>query len=371
MLQEIGYQLRVIWACARKDVRSSLTDRLFTVLGLFVPANVLVLMSLFVLAGSNAATAVVMQDSGPYAQAFYQAMSQAHSFRLQTASAAEAERLIAAGQIVAVVTIPPDFDLRIQQSQPVQVGVEINNLNTDFTNDIRRAIPLSITSFYARAFPNLVSVTPHETDLYPQDTDYIPYLAVSILVIALMMGGLMQAGIASAREWENETIKELLLSPASRIAIMLGKMLGSFLVGLGSTVIVLVVLILFLGVVPDHWLEMIGITFLTLLIFNAFGTLLGTLIRQRMPVIALTMGISLPLFFISGAFGPISFTTPLLQAIAKIFPVYYQIVVLQHAFHSFLLNTYGTAGNVLILVGFAAGIMLLMTLVLRRSTVSH
>ena len=29
---------------------------------------------------------------------------------------------MAAGQIVAVVTIPPDFDDRIRQDQPVQVG---------------------------------------------------------------------------------------------------------------------------------------------------------------------------------------------------------------------------------------------------------
>jgi hypothetical protein len=56
---------------------------------------------------------------------------------------------------VAVVTIPADFDTKVQQNQPVQIGVKINNLNTDFTNDIRRAIPLSITSFYAKAFPNL------------------------------------------------------------------------------------------------------------------------------------------------------------------------------------------------------------------------
>lgn len=371
MTQGIAYQLRVIWACARKDFRVALTDRLFTILGLFVPANVLILMSLFVLAGSKAPTAVVMQDRGPYAQAFYQAMGQAHSFSLRITSAAQATRLMAAGQVVAVVTIPPDFDVSIQQDQPVQVGVQINNLNTDFTNDIRRAIPLSITSFYAKAFPNLVSVTTHETDLYPHDTDYIPYLAVSILVIALMMGGTLQAGMASAREWENDTIKELLLSPASRLAIMLGKMLGALLVGLGSTGIVLVVLILFMGVVPDHWLEVAGFTILSLLIFNILGTLLGTLIRQRMPVIALTMGISLPLFFISGAFGPISFTTPLLQGIAKIFPVYYQIVVMQHAFHSFSLNTYGLAENLFILVGFAAGLILLVTLVLRRSTVSH
>ena len=369
--QGIPYQLRVMWACARKDFRVALTDRLFTILGLFVPANVLILMSLFVLAGSKAPTAVVMQDSGPYAQAFFQAMSQAHSFSLRVSPAAEASRLMAAGQIVAVVTVPPDFDARIRQDQPVQVGVEINNLNTDFTNDIRRAIPLSITSFYAKAFPDRVTVTTQETDLYPHDTDYIPYLAVSILVIALMMGGTLQAGMASAREWENETFKELLLSPASRLAIMLGKMLGALLVGLGSTVIVLVVLVLFLGVVPDHWLEVGGFTFLTLLIFNSLGTLLGTLIKQRMPVIALTMGISLPLFFLSGAFGPISFTTPVLQTIAKIFPVYYQIVVMQHAFHSFSLNTYGLAGNLFILGGFAVVLILLVTLVLQRSSVSH
>ncbi len=175
MLGEMAYQMRVLWACARKDFRMALADRLFTILGLFVPANVLILMSLFVLAGSNAPTAVVMQDSGPYALAFYQAMSQAHSFRLQITSAAEAERLMAAGQVVAVVTVPPDFDTRIQQAQPVQVGVEINNLNTDFTNDIRRAIPLSITTFYSKAFPNLVSVTARR----PTCTRTIPFTSLT------------------------------------------------------------------------------------------------------------------------------------------------------------------------------------------------
>jgi ABC-2 type transport system permease protein len=367
----MGYQLRVVWACAKKDFRAALTDRLFTVLSLFVPVNVLILMSLFVLAGSNAPTAVVMEDQGPYAQAFYQAMSQAHSFRLQISSATEAEQLITSGQIVAAVTIPADFDAKIQQNQPVQVVVKINNLNTDFTNDIRRAIPLSITSFYAKAFPNLVNVNVQEHDLYAQDTDYIPYLGVSILVIALMMGGLLQSGTAAAKEWENQTIKELLLSPASRWAIMIGKMLGAFLISLGSTVIVLVVLILVLGVRPVNWGEVVGFTLLSLVIFTTVGTLLGTLIKIRQPVIALSMGTALPLFFLSGAFSPISFTTPPLQVIARIFPVYYQIVVLQHAFHGFALNTYSLAGNTLILVGYALALIILVTVALQRVTVSH
>jgi ABC-type multidrug transport system permease subunit len=371
MFQEIAYQLRVVWACAKKDFRMALTDRLFTILSLFVPVNVLILMSLFVLAGSNAPTAVVMEDQGPYAQAFYQAMSQAHSFRLQQVTAADAERLITAGQIVAVVTIPADFDAKVQQNQPVQVDVKINNLNTDFTNDIRRAIPLSITSFYAKAFPNLVSVSVQEHDLYAQDTGYVPYLGVSILVIALMMGGLLQSGTAAAKEGENQTIKELLLSPASRWAITVGKMLGSFVVSLGSTVIVLLVLIVFVGVVPINWAEMFGFTLLSLVIFNTVGTLLGTVLKIRQPVIALSMGISLPLFFLSGAFAPISFTTPLLQVIARIFPVYYQIVVLQHAFHGFALNTLSLGGNTLILVGYALVLIILVTVALQRTSVSH
>jgi ABC-type transport system involved in multi-copper enzyme maturation permease subunit len=298
-------------------------------------------------------------------------MSQAHSFRLQKNSAAEAERLITAGQIVAVVTIPADFDAKVQQDQPVQVGVKINNLNTDFTNDIRRAIPLSITSFYAKVFPNLVSVSVQEKDLYTHDTGYVPYLGVSILVIALMMGGLLQSGTAAAKEWENQTIKELLLSPASRWAITEGKMLGSFIVSLGSTVIVLLVLIVFVGVVPINWGEMFGFTLLSLVIFNTAGTLLGTVIKIRQPVIALSMGISLPLFFISGAFAPISFTTPLLQVIARIFPIYYQIVVLQHAFHGFALNTLSLGGNTLILIGYALVLIILVTVALQRTTVSH
>jgi ABC-2 type transport system permease protein len=179
-MQNLTYSLRVVWACMKKDIRSTLTERTLIILGSVVPLNFLILLSLLVISGGYAPTAVVMQDTGPYAQQFYDAMNNAHSFLLRTASVAEADQLIQTGRIVAVVTIPPDFDLRVQQNQPVQVNVDINNLNTDFTNDIRRAVPLSITSFYAKAFPKVVTVVPREQDVYPQDTDYIPYLSVSI-----------------------------------------------------------------------------------------------------------------------------------------------------------------------------------------------
>ncbi|QBD81727.1 ABC transporter permease [Ktedonosporobacter rubrisoli] len=371
MGQHLSYHLRVIGACMKKDLKSALGERLFTILSVLVPVNFLILMSLFVLAGSNAPTAVVMQDRGTYAQQLYTAMSHAHSFRLQQADAQQAQQMLVDGQIVAIVTIPPDFDARVQQQQAVQVDVQINNLNTDFTDDIRRAVPLSITTFYAKAFPNIVTITAHEHDMYAQDTDYIPYLMVSILALGLIIGGILQAGIAVAREWEKETIKELLLSPASRSAVIIGKMLASLLLGLISVAAILVVMVLIVGIYPVHWDEVLGFTLLCLIPFIAAGIVLGALLKHRLPVMALSIGISIPLFFVSGAFGPISFSTQAIQVLARIFPLYYAIVLEQHAFHNFVLSPYGPAFNALVLLGYAIVLILLAVLVLRRSTVAH
>ena len=373
-MAHVTYDLRVIWACMKKEIQSALTQRIGTMIGVILPVNFLILMSLFAISGGQAPTAVVMQGRGSYARAFYDAMAHAHSFRLQTASAQEAQGLLQTGKIVAVVTIPADFDARVRQNQSVQMDVQINNLNTDFTNDIRRAVPLSITSFYGKAFPHLVTVTMKEHDLHAQDTDYLPYLTVSILVVALLVGGLLQAGVPAAAEWERATIKELLLSPASRFAIMVGKMAGALVMSLASVVVILAILVLLYGVWPLHWGEVIGGTLLTIVIFIAAGTLLGTLVKRIQAFVALAIGSSIPLFFISGAFGPLSFygrgNGVVLTALAKSFPMSYAIVLQQHAFHGFETNTYGLGTNILILCGYALGLILLATLVLRRSTVA-
>ncbi|MEO7020891.1 MAG: ABC transporter permease [Ktedonobacteraceae bacterium] len=366
-----GYTLRVVLACMKKDIKSALSERLFLMLGIIVPVNFLILMSLFVLAGNHAPTAVVMYDRGPLAQQLYSVMDHAQSFRLQQADAQSAQNMLNSGQIVAVVTIPADFDQRVQQKQPVQIQVDINNLNTDFTNDIRRAVPLSITSFYAQAYPNLVNIVANEHDQFPLDTDYIPYVMVSLLPLAFAIGGILQAGTSSAREWEKETIKELLLSPASREAMLLGKLLAALLLSLVSVAAIFLIIVFIVHVPPQSWPEAIGYTVFCLVLFLGAGLLLGTLLKQRLPVLILGIGITLPLFFVSGPFGPISFGTPAIQFLAKLCPLYYAIVLEQHAFHGFVLNTYGLGGNTLILGLYTLALFVLAVIAMRRSTVAH
>src|SRR5260370_12881892 len=102
-----------------------------------------------------------------------------------------------------------------------------------------------------------------------------------------MVGGMVQAGRAAAVEWEKETMKELLLSPASRLAILLGKMLAAFLIGLAGAAVVLAIVIAVMGIWPVHWGELIGFTVLVLPLFNAWRTLLGTWFNRRTPLATL------------------------------------------------------------------------------------
>lgn len=370
-MNSLGYTLRVIRAVALKDISSSLTERVFMILSVIIPLNFLILFLLFVLSGGQAPTAVVLQDNGPYAQQFVQAMEKANSFIIQQTTADNAQKLMNAGQIVAIVTVPASFDNDLSAWKLINLPVEINNLDVDFTNDIRRAVPLAITSFYAQAFPNQVVIQAHEVDVHAHDTGYVPYLAVSILVVGLMIGGLLQAGTNSAREYEKNTIKELLLSPASRWAIETGKVLGAFMLNLLAGVVVLFVVVVILGIWPDHWLALIGLGLLEVIIFVSLGTLIGLLLKKRQAVIPLSLSLFLPIFFISGAFGPVNWGNGVVGFIAHLTPVYYAIGAFQYAFHDFDTTSLGNGTLVLILCGFAVAAIILSAVVLRRQKVAH
>lgn len=364
--------LDVVWECMRKDIASALSERVALFQMIILPLNYNVLLILFALAGSAAPTAVVMQDQGRYAQQFYSAMNASSSFRLQVVgSEATANSMLLQGEIVAVVTIPADFDQKVSLGQPVQVGLFTNNLNTDFTDDVNRGLRLAVTTFYQQAFPGKVSIVAQVHEAYSHETGYIPYLSVAVVVIGLLVGGLLQAGNAAARDWELSTIKELLLSPAPRSAIVLGKMLGAGAVSLLSALFVVLFLVLVIHVWPAYWGGFLGTILLMSAVSVAAGTVLGNLLKQRQTVTLLTRGSSVPLFLLSGVFNPITYSTLGVVILARVFPIHYGIALIQLAALGFRTNTLSAVGNVLVLAGFLLFFIAISSVVLRRSHLAH
>jgi ABC-type multidrug transport system permease subunit len=364
-----AHALRTARAIATKDIQVALRDRLPTILGLVVPINFLLLFILFALSGGQAPVVVVMSDHGPLAQKLLAALQGSHSFQIRQAGAGTADQLLHEGKIVAVITIPATFDADLAAGRRVELPVAVNNLSVDFTNDIRRAVPLSITSFYADAFPDQVVVRAQEIDVQSHDTGYVPYLAVSIVVVGILISGLLQGSMGAAREFEAGTMKELMLAPAPRWAIALGKLLAALALNLAASLIVLAIVVLLLRVVPDHPVELLGFGIVLLLACSAIGALAGTLLKRRQAAVPFAMATSLPLFFISGPFGPPEWLGAASAFLAALSPLTVGIALFQHAFHGYSTYPAGLSVEVAVLVGFALAAVALNALALNRMEV--
>jgi ABC-type multidrug transport system permease subunit len=359
--------LRVAVACAIKAVRSSLTERSVLVQSVTLPVNYLIMMSLFALAGSHAPTAVVMLDHGHYAQQFVAAMREAGSFRITMLSQAQAAARMRQGTLVSTVTIPASFGRAVAHGQAVHVQCQINGIDEDLTADTQRGMRLALTTFYAHAMPGTIPVTASEHNEYSAPAGYILFLALSITVIAFMVSGLLQAGNAAARDWERGTVKEILLAPAPRSAVLAGQMAGAYIAALPAAVIVLGVVTAVNGAWPANPGLVIGAALLTLAVFVAAGTALGTAVKDRSVLAILVRGVPVPLFFLSGVFGALTFQTPAVQAIGASQPVHYAIVLEQMAFRGYGTGTLPLGADAAVLGGYLAVFAVLAAAALRFS----
>ena len=318
--------VRAVWTICKKDIRVWLRQ----------PANVAItvlpaLALLFIDALSAGAVglspvALVTLDHGIKGQQMAQVIHQADLFRVSDATPAQARALYQNLDVVAILTIPANFTRAIEAHQPTHIEVQINNLNADFTNDIRRAVPDAITQLYQQqGGESPIKVTLQEQNLRSQDIQLFQYSAMPLLVLLLVISGLVSSSLSAAGEWETRTIKELLLSPTSSGAIITGKVLTGFATTMTLGVLVLGVGDLLGWVQPEgvYWLSVLLILALVALFSAGLGVALGALLQRIQPVSSAAIVIALYLFFLTGGTAVLAFDPAWLQTIATFVPLYY------------------------------------------------
>lgn len=322
---------RATWAIARKDFSVWLRQPP-VIAATVMPA--VVFMAIIVISAAAVGRnpiALVVLDSSPPARQFARVVESSDAFLARPASPIEAERLLANLDVAAVVTIPADFSANLAAHRPDPVTIKINNLNLDFTNDLRRSLPAAIDRYYAQQAGNPVSVSVVEADLRTQDVDLVQFEIVPNLVLLLTLAGVVNCGLATAREFEDLTIKELLLAPISRSTVIAGKLLAGWLTTLLLSLIVLVVGALTGELRPagSYWLLALAVIALFGLASAGVGAALGAALRRYTPVIGLGINIAIYLFFLSGGIGVAAFLPSWVQAIARFTPTYYAVHALQ------------------------------------------
>ncbi|MFL5663602.1 MAG: ABC transporter permease [Ktedonobacteraceae bacterium] len=315
-----------VWTIFRKDVRVWSRHPSNILITFLPPLALLLVGALGSAAVGHSPVALVRLDNGPDGARMVQIFHNADVFRIQDVDAMQAQVLLKNLDVVAVITIPPDFTQRVRAHESSPIDVTINNLNLDFTNDIRRSVPDVITQFYAsQGRASLIGVSLREHDLRDRDIELFEYSVLPTIVFLLTISGLVTGGLTTAREWESQTVKELLLSPAMRGAIIIGKVLASF-----ATTFCFGVLVICLGyaagwVRPEgvYWLSALLVIALLSLLSSGVGIAVGVMIQRVQPLSPIAVNIGMYLFFLAGGVGVLAFEPVVLQNIAAFIPLTY------------------------------------------------
>src|SRR2546421_3203903 len=252
---------RSVWALLRKDLAIWIRQPASAAATVVPPLAFLLVEVLGAAAVGHSPVALVTLDHSQKGIQMQQIFHQADVFRITDATPQQAQAMLNTIDVVAVITIPADFTQRVEAHQTSPVIVKVNNLNLDFTNDIRRSVPDAITQFYqAQGSQSPIKISLHEQDLRARDVELFQYDVLPTIVLLVTISGLVTSGLSAAREWETRTVKELLLSPSTHAAIITGKVLAGFVISFA-----LGLLVLSLGYVVG-WTQPVGIYWLSALL---------------------------------------------------------------------------------------------------------
>jgi ABC-type multidrug transport system permease subunit len=359
-------ELNAIWSIIRKDIGVWLRQPV-AIAATLMPSLAFILVIYFsALAVGRNQIALVVEDNGPYAQQLVQVIQNEDAFiTTQVSSTYQAEQMLQNLQVEAIISIPANFDAAYTSHQADPVNIKINNLNLDFTNDLRRSLPAAINDFYAQQPNSPIDIQVQETDLRQQDVGLIQFELIPILVLLLTIAGVINSGLATAREWEDNTIKGLLLAPISRTSLLLGKLLAGWLT---TMVIGLVVLVLgtitgFIAPQGFYWLPTILMIAIIALANAGLGVALGAVLQRFQAVTAVGVPLSLYLFFLSGGISVAAFLPDWVQTIAHFVPTYYGVHSLQM---SIFYNSTDQFGRDLLIMGVTTVVALALGVIALR-----
>jgi len=276
--------------------------------------------------------ALVTTSNDRFTRAMVSALQVTGYYRFDhvVASAAEAELLMARGVVSFVVTIPADFDRRVERQDHPQILIEadatdpavasgaISTLGTVASQALLREQGMEAVT--AQETANALEVVVHRR--YNPEAISQYNIVPGLLGVILQMTMVMMTSMALTRETERGTMENLLAMPASPVEIMLGKILPYLVVGAVQVAVVLAASKLLFGV---PFVGSLALLLSAVLIFVLSLVLLGytisTFSRTQMQAMQLTFFFFLPSIMLSGFMFPYRGMPDWAQTLGEIFPL--------------------------------------------------
>ena len=185
---------------------------------------------------------------------------------------------------------------------------------------------------------------------------YLDFMAPGVLAQSALFIAIFY-GVAAIWERDVGVLHKLLVTPASRTAIVVGKALSAGGRALSQAVIVYV-LALFLGIRLDpHPLHIFGVLVVIVIgaaLFATLSLIIACIVKTRERVMGMGQLLTMPLFFASNAIYPISLMPGWLRVVSSVNPLTYEVDALRALMVRAGTSAYGIGIDVAILIASAA-----------------
>ena len=322
-----------------KELQALLRDRQSRMI-LIMP--VLLQLALFPFAATlevtNNTLAVFNEDNGKESIELFQRFSQAKAFSelIPLYSEAEVRKVLDDQRALIVIRFPADFSRKVAAGRPVSIQALLDGRRSNSGQIALGYVQQILQGYTEERLTNQNRVARSSLIVRNQfnpNLDYVRHIVPSLVAIITTISTLIVTALSVAREREQGTFDQLLVSPLTPGMIMVGKTVPAMLVAMVQATIILLagIFIYQIPFVGSFALLYISMVFY-ILALAGFGLLISSICFTQQQAFLGVFSFVMPTILLSGFVSPVENMPIWLQYLDWLNPLRHFIVIVKGVF---------------------------------------
>jgi ABC-2 type transport system permease protein len=228
------------------------------------------------------------------------------------------------------LVIPTDFSKKLGQQSPVSVALIADGSNAN-SAAIAMGYAAIITSQFNQTLAGRTApLSIRQKMLYNPEAESVYYMVPGIVAVLVTMVTVMLTSMAIVREREVGTLEQLMVTPITTPAFILGKTIPFAILGYLEMSIALAAGIIWFHIpFVGSWLLLYGLVFVFLFTTLGVGMFISTLCQTQQQAMFFAWFFSIFAIMTSGFFAPIENMPQAMQYITYLNPLRYFMVIVR------------------------------------------
>jgi len=315
------------YAVFRKELTQMMRDRATVFFALLIPVFELILFGVIDMNAKNIPTVVFDQSRSQESRRLIEQLEATGYLRVidHVYSRQQLQQAIVSGRSSVAIEIPPDYARNLTAGRQADVLILIDGSDSSIATQALSAANGVVLQESIKRIIEVSGIQPpieaHPIMMFNPDMRSANLLIPGLIAILLTFSGTILSAFAIVKERERGTLEQLMVTPVSPLAVVLGKILPYLGLAYVELIIVLVLMrVMFRVPIHGSVTLLLILSSVYVLALLSFGLLISSQAKTQMEAMQKAMGIMLPSVLLSGYVFPLSALPTPLRIISHLMP---------------------------------------------------